>query len=536
MKDIKLTRKATVGGRITAAVLDGKTGEVIREYAPQKNLVLDSGLNFFFISGTGDMWSSVNEAHGGTGTTPNDDDMTGTWEQSGTTVTRSTGTGAFVIGDVSKRIKFADGKRGRITAYTSGTEVEVDTSQTATAQQLQIYHTDQTALVTEDGSTTTLAVTAGSSSNVQETLANTCVDKKTWIFPIRVGSISYTEVGFSGGSDLFSRILLDTPIAVDIGQQLRLAYELTQTDSHGIVSVDETLTITGWPRPYNITSIASTGSDFTVTTDEDHHYLASGEITIGGALPTKVTIIGITSTGADFTVNATAHGHLAADSIDIEDCSVGAYNGTWTVASVGDVDNYTVTSAANPGVASDGTTRASVPGSWYNGTWTVASVTATTIVITSGINPIAAGGDGTVVNDLAVGVIHPTHGFRSQQSNLGSSGNDNYLFEGLDLSCSLRQVGSTLAFTTFPEGNTIGGTITSDDTATKDGTAGKCTNVCIFSIDQANFEDIGQLLLSYGSGTRRYAQVICNFEQPQRKDSGYQLTITTVRQILQELA
>lgn len=66
-------------------------------------------------------------------------------------------------------------------------------------------------------------------------------------------------------------------------------------------------------------------------------------------------ITDIASDADDFTVTSATHGLEVGDTVVIAGCTVEAYNGTWTVATVPDANTFTVESDANPGDADDGT-------------------------------------------------------------------------------------------------------------------------------------------------------------------------------------
>jgi hypothetical protein len=85
-----------------------------------------------------------------------------------------------------------------------------------------------------------------------------------------------------------------------------------------------TVNVTGWPRPYNVVSITpgtAGGTAFDILLSEacSSHYAVGRPIIVTGALPVKHNVTSYASTGSDFTVvTGTAHGRSIGDSIVIE--------------------------------------------------------------------------------------------------------------------------------------------------------------------------------------------------------------------------
>lgn len=290
----------------------------------KKNLILNPGIR----EQDGHAWiGAVFYCRAGTGTTASKVTLDGTFSQSGTTVTRSTGTGVFSAGDVDKYIKFGTGEEHLILSFTSTTEVEVRDSETVAASTLEVYDTVRTALDAQAVSTFTLNGDAGANTDTRTISTGNIVRKRTFDFVVETGTVNYNEVGISRlvGNDLFSRIVLSSTVTVNSGEQLQVVYELSLTCSTWLALTPLTPVITNWPWEYTNTGFTSTGSDFTVTTDENHHYSAGDEITIAGVTPA-------------------------------------GYNGTWTIASVG-AATITVADASDLGVDSvPGTLKGSLSG------------------------------------------------------------------------------------------------------------------------------------------------------------------------------
>lgn len=154
------------------------------------------------------------------------------------------------------------------------------------------------------------------------TLGRTTI-RRTVDHPNETGTVTYREVGMSwsaSAGNLFSRVVLSSPVTVNNGEKLRVQYNLYVTSPFASTTArgsEVTLAITGWPYTYDISGIVSTGSDFTVTTTASHHFLSAGKVNIAGT-------------------------------------TVSAYHAEWTIASVTST-TFTVTSALNPGTATGGT-------------------------------------------------------------------------------------------------------------------------------------------------------------------------------------
>lgn len=423
--------RQTAKGRFCVQVVDAKSGKVVRRGKWQPNLILDSGLDRIAT----EAWiSQLTYAAAGTGNTPTKDipDPGDEFSQSGTTVTRTTGTRDFEVGDVGKLIRWASGEEAYITGYTSATQVTVTPSQTVAAGEVDaLYRVAQTGLATETKRTSTQPQFIDDDDG--QTAAYTSIDatagtvtfKVTRDFSEESSPVNYTEVGMSSqsgsGNNLFSRMLLAGAVTVGIGQLLRLKYELTiKCNGHAPASqTTEEGGFTGWPLPYLIESITSNGTYWEITVNEAHHFLPGGKISINGAKRPRTAITAASSTGSDFTITAPGHSISNGQSIVIEGMTPSGYNGTFTVDSVAG-DDITVLSVLNPGTGTDfGDVRQEEPGTWYDGDdYTIASTpTTTTIRITNATSIAAAGEDGTAYNNVnrtwiavSYGIAPPTPG------------------------------------------------------------------------------------------------------------------------------
>lgn len=364
----------------------------------------------------------------GTGTTPNSVTLDGTFQQTGTTVTRASGTGEFTAANVNDFIRFATGERASIISFTNSVTVEVDRSQEVGAAALDLFDTSRTAL---DANVKGAATTPGNGNRDADNARITY--SQTYSFSIETSAQTYTEIGLFGDA-LFSRLVFDSPVNVDIDQFLEIDYEWVLDMADFLTVPEFEGEVTGWPRPYDIVSITSDGTDWTVTLAEAHtgHYEVGGTINIVDALPPKTDIVSITSTATEFTVEATAHGKTVGMEIEIEDATPNDYNGTWTVDTVTDADHLTVSSAINPGAGSGGTVREVTPSTWFDGEHVISALpTATTIEIANAATPIDAGPEGLVRNNLKAKVYPrgylvavPPNGFSDSTTNRKSGPSD----------------------------------------------------------------------------------------------------------------
>lgn len=309
-----------------------------------------------------------------------------------------------------------------------------------------LFRTDRTGLATQVKTTTTKPVFTDpvdgrpSQCTIFNSSTETLTLRRTYDFTEETGNVNYTEISITfdpGISTRFAVILLAGAVTVESGQLLRVIYdlEITPPGKNGPQVITDP--IPGWPRPYNVSSITSTGSAFTVTLSETHHYKAGGKITLAGIVYPRTAITAATSTGSNFTITAPGHSFSSSDVITIQGMTPSGYNGTFTVASVAG-DDITVTSTLNPGTgtvfgtvrkanpqataivgitsdwdfftinapghglsASDVITVKGVTPNGYNGAWTVDSISGDDIIIADTRN-LGAGSGGTVNERNAV--------------------------------------------------------------------------------------------------------------------------------------
>lgn len=259
MRHVKTAAQSqSAKGRFRCQILDAATKEVVHDHGWQDNLILDQGLNQVAVRAWCDNFLV---ACIGTNNNPTvDDGGASTASQSGTTVTIDSGSFTFTaggldVGDEGKWVKFLSGEEAKITAYISPTQVTVDRTQTVASTTFKLYRCNQTALYTEIQRTNNFVTGAG---NCQTTRAsNVLTHRRTWDFPTEVGPVTYRELGVSyngvGPGNLFSRVVLSSPVSLIAGQILRVSYELVLTITPlSSVTVSDP-NIGGWPIAPSVT-------------------------------------------------------------------------------------------------------------------------------------------------------------------------------------------------------------------------------------------------------------------------------------------
>lgn len=233
LKKVQVSVGMGMEGVVQCLVVDSKTGQVVREYAPQKNLILNQGMDEF---ATNNLCNLFLRCAAGTGTTPTADDSgTTVAVQATTTVTISGGSFTFTntATDAGKMIKWDSGEEARIVTITDATHAVVANSATVGSGQFTVYRTNQTGLTTEVKRTSTYLTGAGNCETTVNAGAGSASHKRTYDFTAEVGSVTYNELGFSSnasaGANLFSRILLGAGVSLVASQQLRVVYTLTMT-------------------------------------------------------------------------------------------------------------------------------------------------------------------------------------------------------------------------------------------------------------------------------------------------------------------
>lgn len=242
----------SIKGRVQCQIVDSRTKKVLKTFPWQNNLILNQGMNNYGTTYANGFISGFLYAVAGTGTTPTRDDS-GTTQaaQSGTGVTLTGGSFVFTDTgtDAGKMIKWDSGEEAMILTITNPTTAVVTNSATVASGEFTVYRTNQTGLSTEVKRSNNYVAGVGSCETIQSP-AHVLSHKRTYDFSAEVGSVTYNELGFSHvatvASNLFSRILLSSPVSLIATQQLRVLYQLTITWGPSGTSA-KTADIPGWP-------------------------------------------------------------------------------------------------------------------------------------------------------------------------------------------------------------------------------------------------------------------------------------------------
>ena len=235
------TGLSSLQGRYRTQVVEN--GKVVRDNGWEPNLILDLGMDNI---ASNEICSLFEQCSSGTGTTEQKvDSGTTTVSKTGTTVTSSAS--FFAAGDVGKLIKWDTGEEHRITSFNSVTSVEVAASGTIASAEFTLWSVNITALTTFHANHSSYLTGAGNCETTRS--SNTLTHRRTYDFAAEGANVTINELGVSkvtGGGTLFSRIKLSAGIALTIGQQLRVIYELDMTITPNSVTA-KTPSATGWP-------------------------------------------------------------------------------------------------------------------------------------------------------------------------------------------------------------------------------------------------------------------------------------------------
>jgi len=203
-------------------------GSIAKSNPPTHNLLLDGGLDLVASDNLMDLFRY---AVVGTGSTPtNRDSASTTFTRSGTTVTANAN--FFEAADVGRLLKFDSGEEMYITAFTSATEVTVDTGGTLSASEGTVWYVNEVGHETESKRTATYGSDSG--DNGRSVSGNIITNKRTYIFSAEVGAVTYTEIGWSNVStpsaQLFGRDLIaGGGDSLSAGQQYKVIFQLQTT-------------------------------------------------------------------------------------------------------------------------------------------------------------------------------------------------------------------------------------------------------------------------------------------------------------------
>jgi len=293
----------TLQGFYKVASVDARTEEIQWESDWNKNLILNQGMDeipYQYIC------NSFTYALAGTGSRPNKiASGTSTITQSGATIRLAPVAGLMnftssvvsasqfqyaASAQVGDMIQDSDLSESRITAVNAdGINLTVTPSYTYSNEKtFTIYKTSQRGLHGEVKRYNSYLQGVGNcgTTNVNLTVYNM---RRTYDFTSESILRTYTEIGtawasLQTGSNVFSRILLPTPIDIGVGFKLRVVYELQSTISPAS-PVYFTASISGWPHPLGSASA-------TIATQSIQMPLMSTVNTTGGTLYNLATGVG----------------------------------------------------------------------------------------------------------------------------------------------------------------------------------------------------------------------------------------------------
>jgi len=240
-------------GTIKVSIVE--KGKVVRTYKPQRNLILNRGLDDIASNTIGECFRYCAAGTGSTATELLSGSETATLS-TGTVTISQTGFLAGDSSDVGRTIKLTSGGTYLVIAAISATQCTVTPADTTSPDNFTIYNTNQTGLTSEStlpgpSSKRTQTYLTGAPDCQTVTTGATTLMTRTFDFAAETGSITYNEVGFSAtqnlGNNLFSRIKLPSGVPLTIGQQLRVQYSLSVTVSPITPLTFSSSPIIGWP-------------------------------------------------------------------------------------------------------------------------------------------------------------------------------------------------------------------------------------------------------------------------------------------------
>jgi hypothetical protein len=208
-KPLKIETHAACAVTFTREIIEFG-GRLVRRFEPQKNLLLDQGLNFLGNGGASQWNQLFNYCVLGIGTAP-------TRRDSG--VVKFTRTGNNVVADANffeaadsgRLLKFDSGEECYLT-YVNGTNATSNISGSVAASEGTIYYVNATAHQTETKRTGALANDSGADGSSWNGTTGVLSMWRTFLFAAETGSVTYREIGWSpnagAGANLSGRALL----------------------------------------------------------------------------------------------------------------------------------------------------------------------------------------------------------------------------------------------------------------------------------------------------------------------------------------
>jgi hypothetical protein len=379
--------KSKASGKIDWLRVYDKRGNLKHELRDIPNIILNAGM----INAT--LAISAGSAFLMTSTAESFEDLGGTWNQTGNTVTRATGSATFPLtpSQLGQELRWNTGERCHVTARASDMSITVSgPARTITGGTIRRFDVNGGGPASSSSASIQTSASSTELAKVWDDTAGTFVASRQYNFNSAVSAYSLGSVIMPS-----ARIKLPAPISIDIEDQVQFVYTLTETVFGRSQTYEMGAETLGLPQKYPVSSIVGNGTNVDVTFSGATHFLAGDKLDLRGVVPKRFAISSASSTSTTFTINTTAaHGLSVSDSVVIEGASLAGYNGTHTVATVVDSDTITITNAANPGaLGASGTIRLATPGTYFDdlGLATIASMVSTSVArITSAITGPAA--------------------------------------------------------------------------------------------------------------------------------------------------
>lgn len=438
--------KSKVSGKITWLEVRDKNGKLKTRVEDVPNIILNGGMGSGgFLTGP----SGTHQTH--VSNIESFEDLGGTWNQTGNTITRATGAGTFPSSPshLGNELRWGTGERCHVTARASDTSITVSgPARTITGGTLRRY-------LVNNGSYYGSAVQSSSSV----TLLSQVTDQtaSTHVRTYRATYTSATSAYSLGSLNLNScaRVKLPAPIAIEVDDQLLYEYAVTETVSGRSQIYELGAESVGIPQKHSMLSIVGSGTAVDVTFAAATHFLAGDKLDLRNVTPKKFAISSASSNSTTLTINTTlAHGLSVADSVVIAGASLAGYNGTFTVATVPDADTITIVNAANPGaMGASGTVRLATPATYFDdlGLASIASMVSSSVArVTSAITG-AAVEPGLIGGDPGVTVKFVSQN-ANQELSLAFGGVSNVFTEA-----NAKAIGDTTSVGTISSTNTLWG-------------------------------------------------------------------------------
>jgi len=292
-------------GFYKVGVFNPATDEVIW-HEEGKNLILNQGMEHIYstaivdqmLYGVSGVGTRVNSIDGGTSQITQSGATVYLKVRTGLTDFTSSAGGYPAAAQVGDMVQYSNLSESQITAVAAGGfNLTVSPSYTFTdGNTFIIWKTSQIGLQSEISRSTSYVGGTGNCGST--TVGNVITHRRTYDFPTEISPQSYNEIGIAwattGATTVFSRILLASPVAIPVGFNIRILYDL-QTTWWPTSSIFATASIGGWPVAPS-TSMIGTGSlqvflTSTITT------ATGASVTIGGVLDPFYTLVSSTALG-----------------------------------------------------------------------------------------------------------------------------------------------------------------------------------------------------------------------------------------------